>query len=462
MVTIAHHRRSKGSGGDAIAVIGGEPKPRNATSAARYRIALVVLFAVNLLALALWRNTWSQIDSDRAMAADTAPKKQSIEQSIELASQQQQQPAADASSACECEVPCAALTDDGDLRCVIAPGKARSCLLTDGSAPNHAADVELQGTVEGSLKTFRPWHVYVNAGYREVQTGLAARRGKQRNITAPCRVVDGARQHVLRACPPGCGPAREVNLRWKLHAGLYDRLRCCAVHARVRDTAAALFAWLDRRNATWYLEGGTLLGAIRHKDTSGFVPWEKDGDVNVLVERRADGARLMQTLFKGFEAHVGGRFSIVPCHITPMGTCNTAYKVYPTAGASIVRRAVWPAGGHIDVNPIFVNPNESLLRYASSFGAWEKLVFAEKDVLPPRRCTVYGVAARCPRRSEAVLKQMFGSAWREGPEGRDRDYWLADGRKDERQYPAARKTMKKAIKKPSRPSWWPFGKKKKR
>lgn len=343
--------------------------------------------------------------------------------------------------ACACDGPCAALTDDGDLRCVIAPAAEKTCVLRDGSAPNHVGDVELQGVVEGSLKTFRPWVVYVGAGYDEVRTGLARARGKQRNHSAPCGAVAGAREKVLARCPDGCGPERAVNRRWKLQAGLYDRLRCCAVHARVRDTAEALFTWLELRNATWWLEGGTMLGAVRHSKSAGgagYVPWEKDGDVNILVSRRSDGANLLQTLFKGFEAHFGGRFAIVPCHYITRSkrACNTAYKIYPTEGASLVRRAVWPAGGHIDINPIFetrhptndaaVRTPQPYLRYASTFGAWEKLVFAAQDVLPTRPCAVYGLAARCPRRAEAVLSKMFGNRWRQGPPGRDRDFWAPD------------------------------------
>lgn len=44
------------------------------------------------------------------------------------------------------------------------------------------------------------------------------------------------------------------------------------------DMLDAIAEWCDIHNMDYYLSGGTLLGAIRHK---GFIPWDDDIDINI-------------------------------------------------------------------------------------------------------------------------------------------------------------------------------------
>lgn len=37
----------------------------------------------------------------------------------------------------------------------------------------------------------------------------------------------------------------------------------------------------DKHNITWWLEGGSALGAMRHQ---GFIPWDDDVDLGMLYE----------------------------------------------------------------------------------------------------------------------------------------------------------------------------------
>ena len=47
---------------------------------------------------------------------------------------------------------------------------------------------------------------------------------------------------------------------------------------------------LDELQIPYYMQGGTMLGAIRHK---GFIPWDDDVDLGIP---RADYERLLQTV----------------------------------------------------------------------------------------------------------------------------------------------------------------------
>ena len=81
-------------------------------------------------------------------------------------------------------------------------------------------------------------------------------------------------------CPSECQAPAALTRRFGVVRG-YDRATCCARHAVLHDMLHALFSFLDADGAGWMLDGGTLLGNVRHRGT--MVPWDTDADIGAAA-----------------------------------------------------------------------------------------------------------------------------------------------------------------------------------
>lgn len=82
----------------------------------------------------------------------------------------------------------------------------------------------------------------------------------------------------------------------------YDITKCPKAQLELRDTQLEVLYLFKRvlklckdNNLTYWLEGGTLLGAVRHK---GFIPW--DDDLDICMPRN-DYEKMLKILKKEFE-----------------------------------------------------------------------------------------------------------------------------------------------------------------
>lgn len=64
------------------------------------------------------------------------------------------------------------------------------------------------------------------------------------------------------------------------------------IHKRLLELAKAFDAICTRHNIPYYMLGGTMLGAIRHK---GFIPWDDDMDFGVPIEYYNDLLALLDS-----------------------------------------------------------------------------------------------------------------------------------------------------------------------
>lgn len=150
----------------------------------------------------------------------------------------------------------------------------------------------------------------------------------------------------------------------------------------------AFRALCEEQGLTFFLSGGTLLGAVRH---SGFIPW--DDDIDVMMPR-ADYDRLISS-----ELKLPGELKLFCCekddsYFYPYARlCDMRYRLYYEG-----HRAEASQGMYIDIFPIETLPDGTLER---------KLYF--------KRMRLWDVLRNCARRESVMenekhrgLKRLLG------------------------------------------------------
>lgn len=129
----------------------------------------------------------------------------------------------------------------------------------------------------------------------------------------------------------------------------------------------AFDAFCTERGLRYFLSGGTLLGAVRHK---GFIPWDDDIDVNMP---REDCEKLMELT----GGHIGNYVLVEP----NAGTYRSAYHWKLNDPSIIIRNKngkCYPI--FMDIFPIEGLPNTEFgtkLHYAH-IGIWKQMFLTQR------------------------------------------------------------------------------------
>ncbi len=126
---------------------------------------------------------------------------------------------------------------------------------------------------------------------------------------------------------------------------LGERVPAEEVRAAQLEMLDLLVDFCEKHGLTYYLSGGTLLGAVRHR---GFIPWDDDIDVNMP---RPDADRLIELTGGVLNDHVeiGAPFGPVPHAV---GYLRVYDKRYVLRSASRDGRAFYYMNLFVDIFPI--------------------------------------------------------------------------------------------------------------
>ncbi|NXL22271.1 FKRP protein, partial [Setophaga kirtlandii] len=170
----------------------------------------------------------------------------------------------------------------------------------------------------------------------------------------------------------------------------------CCLRA-LRATARHVLAQLEASGIRHWLEGGTLLGAVRLGD---IIPWDYDVDVGLYLEDVPKCPWLAQV------ASSGGPVEDPEGFLWEKAAEGEFFRVHFSRANRL----------HVDLWPFYVRPGSALMTKDTWLGHRQDVEFPESFLVPLGTVPFAGAVAKAPNDPRAFLEFKFGPGVIENPE----------------------------------------------
>lgn len=194
------------------------------------------------------------------------------------------------------------------------------------------------------------------------------------------------------AVPPGC---TRHSFRCPMGKDTHVETPACCRHW-ILDILKNIGGLLDEIGATWWVDYGTLLGAVRH---GGLIPWDKDTDLGILPEDR-------DALLAAFPRIIS-EFDYFPTYAKP----NPKNRF--RTGDRVKVRLSQRNKTNTDIF-IWNDRPGGLLDRTNYIGSdrFKGRDFPRKWLFPLQRVDFDGVEVNLPAQAEKLVQWRYGNDWK--------------------------------------------------